>query len=370
MLLATGAALDVGTSAPQVAIPHALQPVASSALEGRHDNEALILEFWATWCGPCVESIEHTNRLVQDAGPNVRVLWITDEAEEIAASFVTKHPLQGVVVIDDDSSLFEAFEVNSRPTLVVIDRAGIIRFIGHPKDLDSKTLADAISGKSLPEERQVGLMKNRNNPLLEVVITPSATGEFGKSQSAQHLDVEGQTLEMLLVDAHGLRGYPFVYEGTFPEYRYDAKIRRSNRDTSLEDLLARAIDDALGLRTTLELRRSAVFELRNVEFKGTPMSESHYSLSLGSDGVTAECSFGQLVEIFSMEAQRPVVDVTKLPGNYKFALTWKRGDLKSLKESLQALGLSLKETERDVERLVVRRKSENTVPSSRQASEK
>ena len=98
-----------------------------AALEG----QVVLLNFWATWCPPCLEEIPHLNRLQQtyiDSG--LVVLTVSDEAREdlvtsdIAASLQT---ISGY--LPDTSALPQPFHrtLEVRPTSYVIDRDGRLR---------------------------------------------------------------------------------------------------------------------------------------------------------------------------------------------------------------------------------------------------
>src|SRR5437870_3097657 len=73
-------AVKTGDSAPAIKLDSLTpdRPVAEAlaALKGK----AIVLEFWATWCGPCVDSIPHLNELVDKfAGRPIEFLSVTDE---------------------------------------------------------------------------------------------------------------------------------------------------------------------------------------------------------------------------------------------------------------------------------------------------
>jgi len=127
-------------------------------------NHVYIVEFWATWCGPCVRSIPHLNELANEfkdkgvivIGQNV---WDQDEA---VPAFVRKmgDKMSYRVALDDKSQDSDGFmashwwkrkvDQHSIPTAVVINKAGRIAWIGHPQDLNEKLIEDVLADK-IPE---------------------------------------------------------------------------------------------------------------------------------------------------------------------------------------------------------------------------
>ena len=82
----------------------------------------MVLEFWATWCAPCIGEITAINNLVKSVDPSkVQFISITDEDAKSVENFLTKKHISGWVGIDSSSKTFERYGVASRPVTIVID---------------------------------------------------------------------------------------------------------------------------------------------------------------------------------------------------------------------------------------------------------
>lgn len=134
---------QIGTPAPLFTIANGPQTVRLSDYRGR----IVILNFWATWCAPCIEELP---TLVKLAGrnPQITVLAVsTDDDANAYANFLVAHPMPGVTVIRDgpqqSNTLYGTFRF---PESYVIDRQGMLRrkFIG-PQVWTSPELADYLS---------------------------------------------------------------------------------------------------------------------------------------------------------------------------------------------------------------------------------
>jgi HEAT repeat protein len=98
-----------------------------ASLEGR----LVVLDFWATWCGPCVKVIPNLNRISSEWGKDVVVVGITAEGRGVVERFMASHPVEYRVVAGlDDETLPEPFSrVSSIPTLFFIGRDGMVRSV-------------------------------------------------------------------------------------------------------------------------------------------------------------------------------------------------------------------------------------------------
>jgi thiol-disulfide isomerase/thioredoxin len=103
------------------------KPVDLAAGKGK---QVFVIEFWATWCGPCRESIPHLTELQkQFKDKGVVFIGITDEKTEVAKKFVEKMgaKMDYTVAVDagkTSKGYMEAYGVNGIPNAFVVDKAG------------------------------------------------------------------------------------------------------------------------------------------------------------------------------------------------------------------------------------------------------
>jgi len=104
----------------------------SSILKEAGENEIIILDFWATWCKPCVKSIPKISELHQaykDKG--VSFIGInTDSPRNIAKvrPFVKTHGIKYPVLMDSQQELMNELLINVFPTLLIINSEGKILY--------------------------------------------------------------------------------------------------------------------------------------------------------------------------------------------------------------------------------------------------
>jgi thiol-disulfide isomerase/thioredoxin len=105
--------------------------VALAELVGR---KPVYLKFWATWCKPCREQMPHLEAAHRKYGDRVAIFAVDlglNDAVETVRAFRAEHKLEVPIAIDGDGRLAEQFHVSVTPQHVLIDRAGVVRYVGH-----------------------------------------------------------------------------------------------------------------------------------------------------------------------------------------------------------------------------------------------
>ena len=150
--------LTVGDPAPKVEVE---KFVKGTPVTGFEKGKVYVVEFWATWCGPCIRAFPHLSELqakhkdkVTFIGVNV---WEEDEytADTLknVEKFVTGQgdKMAYTVAFDGkakktDTAYMKATGQNGIPAAFIVDSEGRVAWMGHPMGMD-KVLEDVVAGK-------------------------------------------------------------------------------------------------------------------------------------------------------------------------------------------------------------------------------
>ncbi len=149
--------LTIGSAAPKLQVSKWVQGDAVAAFDKEH---AYVVEFWATWCGPCRTSIPHLNELHQklvDKGLIVigQDCWERDLEKVDPFLKEMGDKMSYRVALDDTSeddkgamarTWMEAAGQSGIPTAFVIDKQQRVAWIGHPMELTESLLESVLSG--------------------------------------------------------------------------------------------------------------------------------------------------------------------------------------------------------------------------------
>ncbi len=171
----------VGAQAPEFGgtkffnVPSALStPATLSSLSGR----VVVLDFWATWCGPCVASIPHLIELHDKyAAQGLVIVGHTDATSTNIEEFITAKKIPYIISIGPD--IGNAYGVSGIPHVYVIDADGKVAWHGHPSEMQESVITAALKNVRMSAGPTPRFAKPATAEKVARVETIIASGKVG-----------------------------------------------------------------------------------------------------------------------------------------------------------------------------------------------
>ena len=233
----SGPSLTVGSVAPELDVEYWLSRGAENKfpkVTKFEPGKIYVVEFWATWCPPCIASMPHLSQLQDKYTDSVQIVSISDESLETVEGFLLRKVRDDpsktyaeltknyCLTADPDESSHVAYtqaaEVPGIPTAFLIGKTGKIEWIGHPMEIDEplelvvKDKFDAVAYQKKQAEREKRMLELQTavGEVLELAQTGKSDEALTKLDAviADAQDDEKRSLEYLKVSILGSVGKP------------------------------------------------------------------------------------------------------------------------------------------------------------------
>ncbi len=145
----------VGKAAPAISL---------TTLDGKdvkladQKGNVVVLDFWATWCPPCRESLPHVQKISADKDLAAKglVVWTVNDREtsDVIEKFQKDNSFTFTVLLDSNGSTLQSYLVQGIPTTVIVGRDGTVKnvFVGFGGDSTASAI-DAAIQQALSESK-------------------------------------------------------------------------------------------------------------------------------------------------------------------------------------------------------------------------
>ncbi|MAI70172.1 MAG: redoxin domain protein [Rhodopirellula sp.] len=329
--------LGIGSKAPALNIEHWVQdgngffkPVTEF-----EKDKVYVVEFWATWCGPCIQSMPHLADLQNRyRGDGVQIISVSDESldevkdllgkknENVGKTFAEVTAAYSLTT-DPDRSVYKDYMTAAKqqgiPTAFVVGKTGRVEWIGHPMDMDGP-LAAVVEGKwdrDAFAKEMVAEQKMQES--MQRLSMLASTGKFAEA--------------IALAEAQGKEATTDASKQRWMEIKYSLKLSAGSLD-----------DDSL-----------AFFRNRIKNLKSDPLALARFGYSLygqAQQGVDIKPLLANVMAAMEEVAKDADPQMRPLMFNTLAMLASESGDLKKAIASQQA-AIDATDDERQKKRLMV-----------------
>ena len=380
----------VGTRAPAVTFTKLLQAPAGTkaALSALH-GKVVVLEFWATWCAPCVGEIPVLNALAASLDPaKVQFISVDDQDPAVVEAFLKKKSISGWVGLDSTGAMFKRYGVEARPATIVIGPDGrVVSTSVHPENLQrEKLLALAqgkkteVGGKADPKieaeinanvqkafAEQIGKAAGSADALFELRLTASEVVKDGPKPETHmmmfgpgKMDITYGDIQTLLTVGTGLPKTRLTVDGVLPKTMYNLHVNAPNLESKeLNEAIELAIVSATKLKIEHKTTDSEAYVLTALpEHKAQPAPAAHGGFAFydGKKNLLrcVSATVDQVASALEEAVGKPVVNETGLDESVSADIPIPSKDVAGANAMLgKELELTLKPARRPIERVLL-----------------
>jgi thiol-disulfide isomerase/thioredoxin len=158
----TSAQIKVGSHAPDVNITDWIK---NTPFEISLKDKFVVIDFWATWCAPCLGSMAHMNKLVEEnkTKDNLVFLAMSDEKKEKIMPLLSRVSFKAAVVTDTSGQTQNDYEIDAIPECVIIDDKGFVQWTGNPAQLTNDIIQKILERQkvTIPKVEELLLDSDR-----------------------------------------------------------------------------------------------------------------------------------------------------------------------------------------------------------------
>lgn len=374
-----------GDAAPPITLDALTNaPESAKATWDAWSDGTTVIEFWGTWCGPCVAAIPHINELHDEFAPKgVNFLSVTYEEPAITDRFQQRKKLHTWIGHDMDQSMVKDYAVRAWPTTFII-RDGTIISRTHPTALTKERLAAIVEGQDDPKPDSRSARNAppgsigpdgrpivsgnilpgvdpyspiEDQPAVQIIVRPAGDRSFTGS-SGIAMTALGASVATIVQRTYNLSVYAVEVDPSLTDKKFDViyRIPRDQYDT-LMPAARELITAGLGVRLETEMRDVDAYELRIAD-SGLKLKDSGVDRQFGVSSMTNGMSTtitstsGKLATVAGFVSGilgAPVLDRTDHEGFLFLDLDLTADKEKLADELLEQAGLTLIPTKHEIE---------------------
>ncbi len=344
-------------------------------------GKVVLIEFWATWCSPCVAAMPHLEELQKKFKDKLQIINVTDESAKRVNLFLKARPSDLWFALDTSKKLSSLFPYQTIPHSVLIDAEGKLIMNTSVWEITEQVMAKLVRKEKVTLKEKLDVSKDfvkdyfyaADTVKSRLLIQPEIKG--GPSMSRRFNDeaaFKGRRLTMINLTLENM------YRIAYGDLAYGRVINKVENDEKIKnerfcmDLVTRTPEELLptlkkellkrfDLQAKIEQFVKPVYILKvedKEKVKQISISEiigkGSYGAGSGTfsgDGVVFS-DISDYLENYGI-VNLPVVDETDIETKFNIQLVFERAKPETLTKALRDIGLKLEKTERKIDMLAL-----------------
>ncbi|WP_296316279.1 TIGR03435 family protein [Winogradskyella sp. UBA3174] len=362
---------EIGKSAPDYTFTNILNSDSTAIALKDFKGKTVILEFWATWCGPCIPAMKKLDSLQTKFKDDLEIITVSHEDNPRLERFIKTTGSKLRIVSDSTHNSFFKYKVI--PHSIIIDKEGIVRAITSPENITSdviKTLiTDNTIGLPLKDDfyidptLKVETIATVENPDYRIILKGYNQEKRGSSRLLSTIDGTINGIEMSnstiprlyqtlfdvsspvrMVYSDGLSEDDFPYDDE-NKYNFIIEASKAYEDKWRATAIAFLNDQFfVNGRMSAIIKNTFVLTKINDTLKPSTAEKTEY-MFMGPILKTKKIKMSRLVAYLENFLPEPVIDQTNLEAEYDISLEWQSEDPKTLHTELAKYGLKLERSD-------------------------
>lgn len=326
-------------------------------------GKPIILEFWATWCAPCIPAMKELEHYQNKFGNQLEILTISNDKLSNLLRYINNSKTS--LKIARDSMHLTIFNYREIPQTILIDKNGFIKAITSPDMLTEKIIADFVAGKEIElikkqnSPTNLGLFKEYKNEYYHYTLTDENKNLGFKNEIKRNQNNEPISLEFNNVSIYRL--LTDIYELTtaarlalnfdsISKNKYCFKLDQfEGYSKNILDHAKEILNENSGFKARLvEKTLDSLYTLQVIDSTKLPsisLNENNSREFIGSYFKGIRITTNDIIYYLENTTLLPVKDKTGINFVFDMELSWSYENPKTLNEELKKYGLKLKKSD-------------------------
>jgi uncharacterized protein (TIGR03435 family) len=365
----------IGTKSPELTFAKVLNEQDSTYNLSKFAGKVVLLDFWATWCRPCIEGFPKLEALQKEFPNDLKIITITSDNEKRIKTFLEKKKTSLPIAIDLKDALAKIFPHTTIPHMVLIDSKGIIRAIANSSQITKEVISALIKGQNIQVEEKKDVVEfnpsafylgGTPTALSQITVTnfrkglPNTTTAF-RNGKLTIINMLPQTIYETLYD------FPNQVRSVWEADQKKAVWTEGNlycveiialdkTEKEAKNMLIQHLQGVIPVKVRIEKREIKVKILQKMGKESKiEVAKADQETFVKGGGKTFEMQnspIKTLTNYIEDWGQVAVVDETNLTQNYNLKIAWYHESLEKVSEELKKIGLELVDGKRKADILV------------------